>query len=131
MTTTHNEPTTRTITLTNRAPVEIVDDHWLVIAEARAHDGMIAVQANRRWWMKVRQHVDGRVIVYGAYLTQWQGEIDRRDGEVFGAPTTRWANGVRLHEDTAAAIRRVAASLNAPDTLVRELIANLPAEPLT
>jgi hypothetical protein len=130
MTTTHNEPTTRTITLTDRAPVEIVDDHWPVIAESRAHDGMIAVQANRRWWMKVRQHADGRVIVYGAYLTQWQGEIDRRDGEVLDEirkPVAATSRSSVL----VATIRQVGQSLGAPSSMVRELIANLPAEPLT
>jgi len=121
--TTHNEPTTRTITLTDRAPVEIIDGDWPIIAESRAHDGMIAVQANRRWWMKIRQHADGRVIVYGAYLTQHQGEVDRRDGEVLAA-TSRSSTLV-------ATIRQVGQSLGAPSSLVRELIADLPAEPLT
>lgn len=38
---------TRTITLTNRPPVRIREDHWPVIAHGlhRAHDGQIECQA--------------------------------------------------------------------------------------
>lgn len=136
MTTTHNEPTTRTITLTDRAPVEIVDSDWPIIAQARHHDGVIEVQATRKWWMKVRQHADGRVIVYGAHLTQWQGEVDRRDGEVLDeirmpATATSRSSRRRTARVLVAAIRKVGESLGAPGPLVRALIADLPVEPLT
>lgn len=70
----------RTITLTNHPPVRIREDAWPEIAVA-AHsdfDNQYEFQANRRWnsAIRVRQHADGRVIVYGTatYDTQFQNE---------------------------------------------------------
>jgi len=70
----------RTITLTGRQPVRIYDDEWAIIAEGQHKDwdNQYEFQANRKWngWIKVRQHHDGRTIVYGCdtYVTHFQGE---------------------------------------------------------
>jgi len=62
---------TRTITLTARPPVKIREDEWPVIAHGKYHhhDNQYEFQANRLWKMdvRVRQHADGRAIVYGVY----------------------------------------------------------------
>lgn len=71
--------TIRTITLTGRPPVKIDEDNWPVIASAadEEHDGLVRCQANRlsNWSVKVRQHDDGRAIVYATYgySSNWQG----------------------------------------------------------
>lgn len=99
-----------TITLTDRPPVKITKADWPILASAeeREHDGQYEHQANRRseWRLIVRQHADGRAIVYGIFShdTQWQGErdLDIRGGEMLPEGA-----------DIPAAIRRVAAALEA------------------
>jgi hypothetical protein len=71
----------KTITLTNRRPVRINEDNWPCIAEGQwcDHDGQIRAQANREWnlWICVRQHADGRALVYGAYEYSTSFERER------------------------------------------------------
>ncbi len=68
----------RTITISNRQPVTIEEDNWPIIAVAKDedHDGQVRCQANRvsNWACYVRQHDDGRTIVYAvySYTTNWQ-----------------------------------------------------------
>lgn len=117
MDTTTTEPMAkRTITLTNHAPVTIREDTWPIISSARWWRGEIESQADRKWWMKVRRHADGRTIVYGGYQTKWQGEADRKAGELLDSD-----------KPTVITIRLVADDLGAPDDLVRAMIADLPA----
>lgn len=111
-------PKTRVITLTGRAPVRIVEADWPLIARASDHDGYVASQADRTWTLRVRQHDDGRTIVYGVYSTSWQGERDEAAGELLDAG-----------EDIPAAIHRVAESCGC-ERLVAACIADLPAEVL-
>ena len=128
------ETKTRTITLTNAQPARIGDAAWPLIAVGSSswHDGEIESQANRtrETWLRVREHTDGRRIVYGSwdYSSAWRGERDCRGkaGEVIDSGA-----------DVVAAIRRVAETLRgiAGDTdsgemigeAERECIANLPA----
>lgn len=65
--------TIRTITLTDRPPVRIGTAHWPIIASASGDDGptdhnkheqSIAHGECRRWILHVRQHADGRTLVY-------------------------------------------------------------------
>ena len=115
-TTKTTKTTTRTITLTDRRPVKIKDADWDLIAESRWYDGQIESQANRSGWLKVRQHADGRAIVYGSLRSSWQNETCLRGGELL-------AKGA----DLAAAINRVAETCNAT-SCAAECIADLPAE---
>jgi hypothetical protein len=111
-----NDEDTLIITLTDRAPLRIRKAEWPVIARADAHNGReYDFQATRRWKLRVRQHADGRVVVYGVHETQWRGEHDRRAGELMGA-----------RGDVVAAIRRVADAIGAPDHLPIACIADLP-----
>ncbi len=110
-------PKYRTITLTDRAPVRIRDDRWEVIASGLWFEGQYDFQANRSDWLKVRQHADGRTLVYGGYNTKYQGGTSLRGGELL-------AKGA----DIAAAINRVAETIGAQ--CAAECIANLPAEDL-
>lgn len=109
---------TRTITLSGRPPVRITEADWPVIARASEHDGgTVESQANRTWDLRVRQHADGRAIVYGVHWTCWQGESGSRGGEMLAAG-----------DDIAAAILRVAETIDSDARLAQECIADLPAE---
>jgi hypothetical protein len=114
MTTTESK--TRTITLTDRPPVKIRDDEWPLIAEGHWYDSPHKHQANRECHIRVRQHEDGRAIVYAQYDTAYQGERGQRAGAVLTAD-----------EDIAAAIRRVGETGNCQQC-IDYCIADLPAE---
>ena len=113
----------RTITLTDRAPVRIVDSEWPRIARGSGHDGEVECQANHQWFINVRQHADGRTIVYGGVIEglggMRAGESEHRGGEMLTPGS-----------DLAAAIRRVGDDCGVRDETVRECIASLPAEDL-
>lgn len=136
----------RTITLTGRPPVKINEDNWPVLASASdsEHDGQVECQANRKssWWIKVRQHEDGRAIVYAgySYTANWQNARDyaaKRGvmleiGEGDGARPT--------DEQICRAIREVCEDIAGAEcdgddaarwpTLAAECIADMPAEEL-
>jgi hypothetical protein len=108
-----------TIALTNRPPVGIVKEDWPVIASVHDYDNQYEFQANRHWYLTVRQHEDGRTVVYGKYSTQFPNEHDRRAGEL-----------VEANGNIAAAILNVAETLEFENRLAQECIADLPAENL-
>jgi hypothetical protein len=93
-------PKVRTITLTDRPPVKVREDLWPVIASARRYDGQVECQANHLWHLTVRQHEDGRTLVYGSETSGpggvYRGYEEARAGELLDA-------GV----DVASAIIRV------------------------
>jgi len=109
----------RTITLSDRAPVTIVETDWPVIAQASEHDNQHEFQANRTWHLYVRRHADGRVIVYGVYRTKFEGEHDRRGGHLLDPG-----------ENIASHISGVAKALGFDERMAQECIADLPAEEL-
>lgn len=108
---------TRTITLTDAPPVRIRELHWPRIARADWYDNVHHAQANRECHLYVRRHADGRHLVYGVRTSQWEGERDVRGGEVLDAD--------RAH-DLINAIHRVADTVEAPEHLIAEVIADLP-----
>jgi len=117
--------------------VSVCEDAWPVIASADDEwfEGEFEFQANRktRWFIRARQHDDGRAIVYGGYshVTHWRNESNQHA-----------RHGVTLPagSDTAAvceAIREVCQSLandpQCPDdgrweTLANRCQAGMPAE---
>ena len=119
---------TRTITLTNRAPVTIREADWPTIA--------YGIDSPGSYWngtptpgdevdtytLRVRQHADGRAIVYGVIdaATAWTGTKDWRGGKL-----------VSSGEDIVQAIQRVGADGDILDSVIRECIADLPAEVLS
>lgn len=126
---------TRTITMTDRPPVRIRPDDWPIVAAAdgdsfTGSDPARHQQALQRgevdkYVLKVRRHANGRTIVYGTLRSahpgwnQPAGGIDWRGGELL-------ADG----ENEPAAIRRVGEDAGIPEHLIRECIADLPAEVL-
>jgi hypothetical protein len=128
---------TRTITLTDRAPVTIDEVVWPVIAVAKddEHDGQVECQANRKsaWSVRVRRHADGRTIVSACYSyhSNWQNarSYSAKRGILMPAGA-----------DLVAAIREVCSDIATAEcqegdaerwpTLAAECIADLPAETL-
>lgn len=141
-----NENPKLTITLTGRAPVTINKDDWPVIASAdeKEWDNHYESQANRtaKWKLTVRQHADGRTIVYGvhSFSSQFQSEHGRdvRGGELIQVKDAD-ADCVGDADLIIAAIQRVATDLELrmPDgdkwsrgvfpRLAHECTADLPA----
>lgn len=111
----------RTITLTDRPPVRIREDEWPIVAEAKGWDGCpqtVECQSDT-FALRVRQHADGRAIVYATYLGASQGSFreDWRGGQL-----------VDTGADVASAIREVGEAGSLPAWTIRECIADLPAE---
>lgn len=115
------------ITLSDRRPVTIVEADWPIIAEAEQYPGQYSFQAFDGAFLKVREHADGRRIVYG-----YDG-----DGDGGGRPTAKdvWAGYLvpadADENETIRAIRRVAGVLAAngraaDDSIGDAVIAALP-----
>lgn len=138
MSETTTKPKTLTITLTDRPPVRIREYEWTVIAHDRGEagdddsDGR-GNQPNREWkrTLKVRQHADGRALVYGVYhySTAFQGErnVHARRGVLLPVASTL--------ADIITAIRTVGDDLAATDDsperwldAIQACVADLPAE---
>ncbi len=122
----------RTITLTNRQPVTIDEDNWPLIASAkdRDWDNEHECQANQKWnwFVGVRQHKDGRVIVYATYThtSQWAGAQDTYDKQ------GDYLNYAANTEHICTAIINVCSRMEGErwDTLKDDCIADMPAEEL-
>ncbi len=119
----------RTITLTNRRPVKIYEDEWPTVAQANG-DGFRGPDYSRydqalqqgeidEYSVRVRQHADGRAIVYGTYSEGWFSTHKGRGaaGELLGAG-----------DDLPSAIARVGETLGVPEQTIADCIADLPAE---
>lgn len=141
------QPKYRTVTLTGRPPVRIREDAWPIVGRGDwdHHDGVVECQANRTWEarIRVRQHADGRALVYGVYeySTDWRHEPNIRaacgtlleaGGDEAGGDIVSAACGAG--GDIPAAIRAVAAELaergldaSRARDLADECVASLPA----
>ena len=118
--TTTTEAKTRVITLTDAQPVRVREDLWPVIASARDWDGEHESQAFRRWYLTVRQHADGRTIVYGS-------ETEGMGGARQGYEEARAGLLLDAGADIAAAVRRVGERARCSDAMIDAVIADLPA----
>ena len=113
----------RTITLTGRAPVTIIESAWPVVAKATDRPGSfcngtpVPDYETDSHQVRVRQHSDGRAIVYAVLdaATCWTGTEYRRGGEL-----------VPAGGDLAAAIERVCVDCGILESTMRDCIADLP-----
>jgi hypothetical protein len=125
----------RTITLTGRAPVTILEADWPVIASARGdsysgndygrHQQALAQGEVDTYSLRVRQHAEGRTLVYGvldAAIPEWHAPA--------GGESRRGGVLLRTGEGVAEAIRQVGEECRLPESIIRECIASLPAEEL-
>lgn len=110
------------ITMSESAPVRIDPAQWQIIADASRHDGAVLCQANNEWSITVREHTDGRRLVYGWHMA---GDGGQHAG--FRPRHAGWL--LSEGEDTVRAIRRVAGVI-ADDRLAEACIAALPATEL-
>lgn len=115
----------RTIVLTDRAPVKIDTEVWVRIAQHQECNdspqrpcGVESHYEHSCWAIAVRQHTDGRTIVYGSVT-----------GEPCWTLRETWEGGVIVPADgdVAAAIRSVAEAGKMPERIARNCIADLPA----
>lgn len=118
------------ITLASGMRVRVREDDWPVIVSAFGDsfkgDHEKRSQAKQQgevdqYMIEVRQHVDGRAIIYGvldAAIAAWQQPADGescKSGYLLGPG-----------ENIAAAIRWVGKDCNLPDVVISECIADLP-----
>lgn len=128
------KPKARTITLTGKPPVKIREDEWPIIAGGNYedYDNQYRFQANRTTDLdiRVRQHADGRAIVYGVY--DYSTNFQHERGKVQRVGYVVDAGG-----DLVAAIQQVGEDLTERDVdaaivrdVVNDCIAELPAKEL-
>lgn len=135
MTTTTTEKKTITITMSERRPLKIDPAQWPLVARATWHNGEHECQANTIREIKVREHADGRRIVYGYQEAgnggQYAGTVNPRAGFLVAASDVDAADGTKMPDDdeTVRALRRVGGIVE-DDQLAAECIADLPAEEL-
>lgn len=126
MTTTDTSQATRIITLSFRSPVRIRVDEWPQIAIGDERPGAIVngtpvpEYETDHHTLRVRQHADGRALVYG--VTEGAARTGTRD----------WRGGEVLSkgDDIVAAIRRVGYAGHMPDSVISACVADLPPEDL-
>jgi hypothetical protein len=131
------------VTMSERSPLKLDPELWPRIARVGRHDGAVACQANTEWYICVREHADGRRVVYGGKIAgnggQYAGFRDSRGGYLIEAirdekRPPREVEGLVTYvhpdeEETIRAIRRVAGIIG-DDQLGDECIGDLPAEEL-
>lgn len=141
--TTEATPEKITITMSESRPLKVDPAAWPTIAEASWHDGEVECQANYVRSIKVREHRDGRRIVYGIYDSGrggcHRGFRGARGGFVLDSirdesrsprDTDEGLSWVFPDEEaTIRAIRRVAGIIG-DDAMGDECIADMPAEEL-
>jgi hypothetical protein len=138
------EKKTITITMSETAPVKVDPEQWPIIASAETHDGKVVYQANTEWVIEVREHADGRRLVYGSQSAgrggQYAGYRGKDAGYLIAVDTQVEGHGspddmrrayaardkVR-EEQTIRAIRRVAGVIGDED-LGAECVGDLPAQ---
>jgi len=120
--TTSNESKTIEVAMTNRPPVRINANEWPVIAEANWHNGQYDFQANYIRKIRVREHTDGRRLVYGFYEEGPGGATIGFRGACAGFLISRPDN-----DETVSAIRRVSIIIG-DEEMAAECIASMPAE---
>lgn len=110
---------TRTITLSDRPPVRILEAEWPMIARAATPAGTSQVATRGVY---ARRHADGRVLVYAvAGLLDPDGQ-PRRAGYLLDRPIT----GPQI----AQALRQAGAEVGLPLDLIAAAVGSLPPEPL-
>jgi hypothetical protein len=129
MTTTETaKPKRIEITMSERRPLKIDETQWPIVACASWFSGRIECQANYVRWIKVREHADGRRIVYGVYQRGPGGAPIEFRGATGGFLVDASNSLIKCDEaETIRACRRIGGIIG-DDQLADECIADLPAE---
>jgi hypothetical protein len=122
-----------TIPLTDRRPVSISEDEWPLIVRVSGdsceirdparHDQAVEQGQADTYEMEVRQHADGRALIYGRYDEAQWSESDHPGPSHSGRL-------VAPGGDVAQEIRHVGSMLYLPETLIADCIAGLTPEDL-
>lgn len=115
-----------TVPMSERRPLKISKADWKLIADVDRHDGQIEYQANHKWAIRVRQHADGRRVVYG-WLREGNGGSHAGWRGAEGGFLIPAIDGKPDDEETIRAIRRVGGIID-DDAMAAECIRDLPAE---
>ena len=120
-----------TIALSDRRPITIVADEWPQVAYGEDYSGQRDVQAFDGAQIQVRQHKDGRAIVYG-YAGDWDGGARPERRNVTAGFLCAWPAGL------VRAVRRVQGILAGcahagayAEGAAERCIADLPAEEIS
>jgi hypothetical protein len=131
MTTSEIEPEKKTIKvkLSERRPVTLDPEQWPIIAKATWFDGQHRSQANHEAYVLVRQHEDGRTLVYSKLFAGGGGVFVgfRELAGGFLLPARGSSNEREYADEIVRAIRRCAGIIDMPE-LGDECISDLPAE---
>lgn len=111
------------ITMSERLPVTIDPELWPVIARAYRHDGSVESQANNEYDIVVREHGDGRRIVYGSHEAGDGGQCPDFRATRVGFLIDRDPTAA----ETIRAIRRCGGAIG-DDRLAADCIGDLPSE---
>lgn len=123
-------PETLTITLTGRAPVKVRKAEWPIVATAYDRDNP-GNEPTRTSRLTIRQHADGRAIVYAVFTTDLEHVEDRRRGQLLDAGEDIGHAAHAVASDMVPDDRHAderAAEYAAWHDLAERLLADLPAE---
>jgi hypothetical protein len=126
--TTTEAPKKIKIPMSERRPLNISETDWPLIASAEEHDGQVECEANHKWAIRVREHADGRRLVYG-WLRSGPGGVHAGWRGSEGGFLVPPLGHVPDDDGTIRAIRRMGGIVD-DDKLADECIADMPAESL-
>jgi hypothetical protein len=107
---------TTVINLSDSRPVRIKLADWPRVVDVANDTDHNNQELNRRHYIRVHQHADGRAIVYGWRESSWQGE--------HGVEA-----GYRCDQsDVPEKINQVGEAISAPTWLIQEAISDLPPQ---
>lgn len=119
--------TTKTqIAMTGRRPVSIDKEDWPLVSKAEWHNGQYDFQANEIRRVVVREHADGRRLVYGLHDSGPGGTNIGFRSKHAGFLVEANCNSVD-EQSTVHAIRKVA-DIIGDERLGEECISGLPSE---
>lgn len=118
---------TRTVTLTGRRPVTIIDAEWPVIASASwSHEcGQYGQNGHASATLRVRQHADGRALVNLVTNMVCQCNYEERSGGALLPSGRMLETAIR---DVAKVLRQDMIDEQEIENLAQECCADLPAE---
>jgi hypothetical protein len=113
--------------MTDRRPLRLSSAAaWPLIARADRHDGKVECQANHVWAIRVREHADGRRVVYG-WLRAGNGGVYAGWRGAEGGYLLEAIDHAPDEAGTVEAIRVIGELLDDPG-LADECIGDLPPE---